>query len=100
MRLARRLVNMSTRARRFHDAGARVGMFASRLLPNQLSKNEPFPIVRKKARSTLYLCGRKQTDLFVTNAAHGNVAGQPIGADSCHLAVHSGRDGARPSLCG
>jgi hypothetical protein len=36
------------------DASARVGMFASRFLSSQLSKNESFSII-EKARSALYL---------------------------------------------
>ena len=43
MHSAKRLVNMPTHARRHHSARARVGMFASRCLFSQLSKNQVLP---------------------------------------------------------
>ena len=58
MHSAKRLVNMSTRARRRQSASARVGMFASRCLFGQLSKNQVLLHLERSDWFCIIPCGR------------------------------------------
>ena len=59
MHSAKRLVNMSTRARRHQSASARVGMFASRCPFSQLSKNQVLLHLERSDWFCIIPCGRR-----------------------------------------
>ena len=58
MHSAKRLVNMSTHARRHQSASARVGMFASRCPFSQLSKNQVLLHLERSDWFCIIPCGR------------------------------------------
>ena len=60
MRSVKRLVNMSTRARRPQSARARVGMFASRCLFSRLSNTQDLLYFEEVTGSALYLAAATQ----------------------------------------
>ena len=59
MHSAKRLVNMSTHARRHQSASARVGMFASRCPFSQLSKNQVLLYLERSDWFCIIPCGRR-----------------------------------------
>ena len=59
MHSAKRLVNMSTHARRHQSASARVGMFASRCPFSQLSKNQVLLHLERSDWFCIIPCGRR-----------------------------------------
>ena len=85
MHSAKRLVNMSTHARRHQSASARVGMFASRCPFSQLSKNQVLLHLERSDWFCIIPCGRLRrasrlpSDSLRSSSAHFRPASLDLG---------------------
>ena len=85
MHSAKRLVNMSTHARRHQSASARVGMFASRCPFSQLSKNQVLLHLERSDWFCIIPCGRLRrasrlpSDSLRLSSAHFRPASLDLG---------------------
>ena len=88
MHSAKRLVNMSTHARRHQSASARVGMFASRCPFSQLSKNQVLLYLERSDWFCIIPCGRRCRACGTFPSSYRSSAHLPATTASSDYSLH------------